>query len=355
MSYPKHILAFRFSALGDVAMTVPVIQELLNTYPELLITFVSKPFHAALFKDIDRLQFYPVNTDDYKGVFGLQKLAKEINSQVDFDAVVDLHDVIRTKILRVFLPTKSIPVGVIGKGRTAKKKLTRKNKKELKPLKLMVHRYADVFADIGLPFELQNELTPKIQPLNDRLLSVLGQKKSNWVGIAPFARHKAKRMPFDKAEQVIEVLSKLPNMKVMLFGGGKTEASKLQSIADDYRNVYNIAGKFKLADELDLISHLDVMVSMDSANMHMAGLMGVPVVSVWGGTHPYLGFIGYGQSTVNTVQTDLDCRPCSVFGAKECWRGDYACLQSIDEQEILIKVSNIITKEIDHVRTSITN
>jgi len=336
-------------------MTVPVIKELLNEYPDLQITFVSRPLHAALFKDIERLHFYPINTDDYKGVFGIQKMAKEISKAVDFDAVADLHNVLRTKLLRVFLATKSNPVAVIGKGRTAKSKLTAKNKKEFKPLKLTVQRYADVFNDIGLPFDLINELEQNIQPLNDRLLIALGQKKSNWVGIAPFARHKGKRMPFSKAETVIESLSKLPNMKIMLFGGGKLESEKLQSIADDFRNVYNIAGKFKLADELDLMSHLDVMVSMDSANMHMASLMGVPVVSVWGATHTHAGFLGYGQTTTDSVQSDLGCRPCSVFGDKECWRGDYACLHQINEEEILIKVSNIITKEIDNVRTTITN
>ena len=208
---------------------------------------------------------------------------------------------------------------------------------------------------MGLPFELHNVLKRDVQSLNDRLLIALGPKRSNWVGIAPFAKHKAKRMPFEKAEQVIEVLSKLPYIKLMLFGGGKTEAKKLQELADDYRNVYNIAGKFKLADELDLMSQLDVMVSMDSANMHMASLMGVPVVSVWGGTHPNTGFMGYGQSTVNSVQSELECRPCSVFGDKPCWRGDYACLQSINEEEILIKVSTIITKEVENVRTTITD
>ena len=343
MSTPKNVLVIRFSALGDVAMSVPVIKELLEEYPDLHLTYVSKPFHQSFFEGIERLTFYGVDLDNYKGLFGLRRLTKELSTFSDFDAFVDLHNVLRTRIIRLFYPTKGIPVAKIGKGRTAKKKLTRKKNKILKPLKLMVQRYADVFEEVGLPFELQNELKSVHHPLNARLLSVLGQKKSNWIGIAPFARHKTKRMPLEKAENVIMELSHLPNVKLMLFGGGKQEEQKLQSIADDYRNVYNIAGKLQLEDELDLMSQLDVMVSMDSANMHMASLMGVPVVSVWGGTHPYLGFLGYGQSITDTVQTDLSCRPCSVFGEKECFRGDYACLHRIDEEEVLIKVSQFLT------------
>lgn len=343
-NYPKKILVLRFSALGDVAMIVPVLKELLLDYPAIEITMVSKSFHAALFEDVDGVTFHSVELNNYKGLFGLMTLAKELNQLDDFDAIVDLHDVLRTKMLRFFLPKQGKVTAVIGKGRAAKKKLTRKRNKTLKPLKLTVERYADCFAEIGLPFELDNVLEPNPKPLRHQTLAVLGQKKSNWIGIAPFAAHKAKKMPLEKAESVIETLSKLPNVKIMLFGGGKEEAKQLQLIADDYRNVYNIAGKIGFENELDLISQLDVMVSMDSANMHLASLMGVPVVSIWGGTHPHLGFLGYGQSSTDVVQTDLSCRPCSTYGGKPCYRGDYACLSSINEEEIIIKVNKYLTE-----------
>lgn len=344
MNTPQHILVFRFSSLGDVAMTAPVLRELLHEYPTVKITMVSKEFHRPFFEGIDGVEFYGVNVDHYKGILGLRKLALELSKHQEFDAIVDLHNVLRTKIIKLFFPKSGIKVATIGKGRTAKLKLTRKKNKILKPLKLTVQRYTDVFAEVGLPFTLQNELSKNVQPLNDKLLRVLGQKKSNWIGIAPFAKHKTKRLPIEKAENVIQRLSALPNVKIMLFGGGKTEEKKLSSIAETYSNVYNIAGKLSLHDQLDLISHLDVMVSMDSANMHLASLMGIPVVSIWGGTHPYLGFLGYGQSMANTVQIDLYCRPCSVFGDKPCYRKDHACLYGIDEEEILIKVSKFLTQ-----------
>lgn len=345
LEHPEKILVLRFSSLGDVAMIAPVLEELLTEYPELKITMVSREAFRDLFTHLPQVRFHGVDLDQYKGISGLRRLTKELSELDEFDAVVDLHNVLRTKIIKFFFPKRNLEWTTLGKGRTAKKKLTRKNKKVLKPLKLTVQRYADEFAEVGLPFELHNELNRKSRSLNQRLISALGQKKSNWIGIAPFAKHKTKRLPFDKAEEVIEILAHLPNVKIMLFGGGKQEEQKLREIESDYANVYSIAGKLSLSEELDLMSYLDVMVSMDSANMHLAGVVGVPVVSIWGSTHPYLGFLGYGQSITNTVQTDLYCRPCSVFGEKACYRGDHACLTRIDVEDIMIKVSKFLTKE----------
>ena len=106
-----------------------------------------------------------------------------------------------------------------------------------------------------------------------------------------------------------------------------------------YPNTVNTMGKLNLERELMLISYLDVMLSMDSANMHLASLMGTRCVSIWGSTHPFAGFLGYGQSENDVVQIkDLTCRPCSVFGDKECYRGDWACLEEINIQQIINKI-----------------
>lgn len=81
------------------------------------------------------------------------------------------------------------------------------------------------------------------------------------------------------------------------------------------------------------------MISMDSANMHLASIVGTRCVSIWGATHPYAGFLGFGQSENDVVQiNDLTCRPCSVFGDKECYRGDWACLEEINVQQIIDKI-----------------
>ena len=99
-----------------------------------------------------------------------------------------------------------------------------------------------------------------------------------------------------------------------------------------------------LQEELVLMSHLDVMVSMDSANMHLASLVHVPVVSVWGATHPYAGFMGWNQDDDMTVQVQLPCRPCSVFGNKACYRGDMACMNRITPEMIINKVEKVLDR-----------
>jgi ADP-heptose:LPS heptosyltransferase len=96
------------------------------------------------------------------------------------------------------------------------------------------------------------------------------------------------------------------------------------------------------SEELMLISHLDGMISMDSANMHLASIYGVPVVSIWGATHPFLGFYGYGQDPERIVQAELFCRPCSVFGNKPCYRGDFACMKMIEPQTIIDKTEKVL-------------
>jgi ADP-heptose:LPS heptosyltransferase len=330
---PGHLLVFRFSALGDVAMTVPVIKSLLQQYPGLKITYVSNAFVAPLFAGIERLRFHAADLKGkHKGVKGLFRLSRELAGKYDFDAIADLHNVLRTKILRVFFAASFKPIAVIDKGRKEKKALTRKENKILQPLKPTVERYADVFAALGLPVQLNQELPAfrihKDQPTPGVRL----------VGVAPFAQHAEKMYPHDKMKVVLRMLLQHENIKVLLFGGGKSEVALLQEWEKELPGVGSVAGKMSFADELKLIAQLDVMVSMDSANMHLASMNGVPVVSIWGATHPYAGFYGWGQSPDDAVQIDLYCRPCSVFGNKPCFRGDLACMHSISPVAVYEKI-----------------
>jgi ADP-heptose:LPS heptosyltransferase len=114
-------------------------------------------------------------------------------------------------------------------------------------------------------------------------------------------------------KEVVQLLTKQQKARVFLFGS-KAEAELLNGWANELENVESVAGKMAFSDELTHMAQLDLMISMDSANMHLASLFGVPVVSVWGSTHPYAGFYGWGQSGENAVQVELYCRPCSVFG-----------------------------------------
>jgi ADP-heptose:LPS heptosyltransferase len=254
------------------------------------------------------------------------------------DAVADLHDVLRTKLLRFFLGKKS---EVIDKGREEKKELTRAKDKKIRPLKTGFQRYAEVFEKLGFPLHLNIQRGYSDLPADETLLPAR-ENKNFLVGLAPFAKHASKMYPLEKMEQLVDLLSAEKNTTVLIFAS-KAEAAAIAHWTGKGNNIFMMAGRLDLQQELNVISQLDAMISMDSANMHLASLFGVPVVSVWGGTHPFLGFYGWGQAYENILQTDLPCRPSSVFGNKECpVHGAAGCMQEITPGMIFDKVHALL-------------
>lgn len=317
--------------MGDVAMTIPVMREVLAANPELTIVFVTNKNWGALCEGIPRLVFYPADLKGaHKGVPGLYRLFAALRrDHPAISAVADLHHVLRSRIVRSFYRFLGIPVVVIDKGRAGKKALTRKENKVLEPQETTISRYRRVFAALGLQ-------TATVVPVHRQLPA------RKQVGIAPFATYKEKTYPLAKMEEVIRQLLEREEADILLFGGGHHEVERLQQLAEKYPALTVAAGRHSLQQELNIIKQLHVMVSMDSANMHLASLFGVPVVSVWGATHPYAGFMGFGQPEKNAVQIDLYCRPCSVFGNKPCFRGDHACMEQLAPERVVERVREIL-------------
>lgn len=342
MASPRNILVFRFSALGDVAMTVPVIRNLLNRYPDLHICFVGQTHMQPLLAGIERVRFYPVDIKKWKGLNGIYQLSRQIKKDISFDAIADLHDSLRTKLLRFFLVGvfNKIQLAVIDKGRREKEELTRPVNKKLRPLKTTFQRYADVFSKIDLPVELNIE-KGIAHPVKNKELLPFDNRGQKIIGVAPFARHAAKLYPLEKMKEVVKML--VQQGEVVLLFGSKGESELTEQWENEMQHVYSLAGKKNFAEELNIISQLDAMISMDSANMHLASLYGVPVISIWGGTHPYLGFYGWGQLMENAVQLDLPCRPSSVFGNKPCpVHGDKGCMEGVTPEMIVSKVNSLL-------------
>jgi len=235
---------------------------------------------------------------------------------------------LRTRLLRNLFRFAGLPFKAIDKGKAEKKLLTRFPYKVLKPLKRTTERYADVFRQLGLTVNLDYQLVKQPQPMAGDITSITGVKDQPWIGITPFAQYKGKTYPIEKMEEVINILSTQP-VKVFLFGGSPLDQEICAGWEAKFANVTSVIRKLNMQQELVLISQLNVMLSMDSAGMHLASLKGTPVVSIWGATHHYAGFLGYGQSEDNIVADSIECRPCSVFGNKPCFRKDYACLYNI--------------------------
>lgn len=334
--------------MGDVAMTAPVLAELSRVYPTVEIVMLTRHFYEPFFDGISNLSIHNIDLADYhRGSDGLLRLYRELKEHhSDVEMIFDLNDKIYSKFLRVIWGKLSnTPYFWIDKGRSEKKSLTRQKNKVKVQLKTSIERYADVFRAAGfklgpIPAELSLRKSERPLPLS------LGYDKTDsdlWIGLAPFAQHKGKMYPLKKVYQLTDmILEQYPAARIFVFGGGpaeRKEAEYIQSLHPE--NIVPVIGKFILREEMDIIAHLDLLISMDSSAMHMASLLGVPVVSIWGATHPFAGFLGLGQSMEDAVGIEaLECRPCSVYGHKPCHRngGDYACLYDLPPEDILQRV-----------------
>ena len=339
----RKILISRFSALGDVAMTLPPVYDACTANPDYEFIYLTRHHPAQIFINRpENLTMAAVNLDNYKGVGGMWRLSKSLAKRYEITDYVDLHDVIRTKLLRFFMRLQGVRVRKLDKGRRGRKELTRKNSKVLVQLKPMPERYRDVFYSAGVA--LANDfdtLWGKGKGNESDFAAVTSPKKDgeHWLAIAPFAKHKGKILPLETLERVIEYFNRREEQKIFIFGFGDEESAVIGKLARRYQSVVNMAeARLGIPAELSLLSHCDVMLSMDSANMHLASLVGLRTVSVWGATHPYTGFLGWRQRTRDVVQLDMTCRPCSVFGDKPCMRGDYHCLAGITPKMIVDKI-----------------
>lgn len=343
----KRILIYRLSAMGDVAMTIPVVASFAEAYPDYEIVFVSNLRYSDLFKKIPNLQFIGIDQTKYKTLTSVYRLYKMLNKVGPWDYIFDLHDVLRTKILSLIFRLHGHRVIVFTKGRKAKGELARRYHKKKIPLFPNVDRYRRGFEKAGFNFPMTFKTIYKQEiPLTEpiRVITKGAKGDSYWIGIAPFAQHCGKIYPLDKMKKVIGILSKRANTRIFLFGGGDQEKQLLESWSHTFDNTVSLAGKMPLHAELLVINRMDVMVTMDSANLHLASLTSTPVISIWGATHPFAGFTGYGQSSDLIIQADLSCRPCSIYGNKDCYRKDFACMKMIDTSTIVDKVEELLSQ-----------
>ncbi len=340
----------RFSALGDVAMTVPVIYALAQQYPDVRITMLSRGFARPFFEDLaPNVNFMEADLKkEYHGVRGLNTLYRRLVAK-QFTHVADLHAVLRSEYLRLRFNMGRFRVEHIDKHRRKRRALVSYKKKTREPLPTSFDNYFEVFRKLGFPID--NPQFTSIFPPEGGNLNLLpkevGPKISweQWIGIAPFAAHKGKVYPPELMQEVIgQLVAKYPKVRLFLFGRGKDEDRYFAQWKQLFPQCLIVSQHVEnMHQELILMSHLDVMVSMDSANMHLASLTGTPVVSIWGATHPYAGFLGWGQKEENAIGLNLECRPCSIYGQKKCKLGDYRCLSGIKPETIVERINHILT------------
>ena len=343
---PSNVLVMRFSALGDVAMTIPVLYPVCKANPDTRFVMLTKRWPASMFHDRpDNLMVVGIETKtEYKGLLGLIKLARQLRRKYDINAVADLHNVIRSRVISLCMRLHGIPVERLDKERARRKALITHRSSE--PVTPTIERYRMVFEQLGLeaPDNFTRLYDGKELPSSPMVLDK--PQGERWIAVSPFSAHEGKVYPLELMEQVIESLAKRQNYRLFLMGGGKDEKIALRPIARKYRNVISMAEvKHGFLDEYALLAKCDLMLTMDSANMHLASLMGLKTVTIWGATAPQCGFQGYRQTSDGDVQLDMECRPCSIYGERDCKFKDYRCLTRITPEQVVSKVLAAVEKE----------
>ncbi len=326
--------------MGDVAMVVPLLVSLLKAYPRLKITMLTKPGFVPIFSGVAGINIIPVQVNGrHKGVRGIYRLYGELTAK-KIDAVADLHNVLRSRLLGILFRANKVPVQVIDKGRKEKRALTAWHHKKIAPIKTTLARYAEVFSTIGYPVELSpRDTVPKLH-LPETFLRKKVKGNLPLLGIAPFAAYTGKIYPLHQMEKVIKALVLSQRCQILIFGGGKREKEISQKWEDDHENCFSLVGLMPFEHELSVISRLDAMLAMDSSNAHLAAMYGVPVVTLWGVTHPYTGFYPFAQDPNNALLSDRNKYPfipTSVYGNKMP-AGYEKCMETIDPETVVERV-----------------
>lgn len=331
---PRHLLIIRTSAMGDVAMLPHAVRALKARYPALKVTVATQPLFKCFFQGLD-VDFLDVDVrGEHHPMRKMWTLAEEMRRR-GVDAVADVHGVLRSRIFTSAMRLHGIAVARIDKGRKEKEAFIENAGQEMAPLRHTVLRYCDVIRRLGFDFEDPQPAGRQTRP------NPFGEKQGLWIGFAPFSAQPGKTYPEDLSREAVRLLAERYD-RLFIHSGGGEEQRFAEQMERLYPNVTALYGKVRLGGEIDLIANLDCVVSMDSLVMHLASLVATPVVSVWGATHPGLGFLGYGAPTEGILQPDMPCRPCSVFGNRPCRYGDFRCMREISPEQIAEKVRQFV-------------
>lgn len=325
-------------------MTVPVLRAFVQQNPEVKITVVSRPFFKPFFEGISNVSFFAFDEKQrHKGFAGLLRLFQDLKA-LQIDAFADLHNVLRSKVVRTFFAVSGKKTAFVDKGRDEKAALIRAENKIFKPLTTMFERHVKVFQQLGFTVDLSNPIFPKKAVLGKEISLLIGENYQKLIGIAPFAQYDSKVYPLDLMQEVINKLAENSTHKILLFGGGKKEIELLDSLSKGKENVVVVAGKIKFQQELQLISNLDVMLSMDSGNAHIAAMLGVKVITLWGATHPFAGFSPFNQPLENALTADRNLYPklpTSVYGNKIV-EGYEDAMRTISVESVINKINSFL-------------
>ncbi|MDR1592426.1 MAG: glycosyltransferase family 9 protein [Prevotellaceae bacterium] len=339
------ILVICFSNVSNVASSVPVIDSLDRIYSEHHFTMLSQTFFKPLFEYMQHVDFIGVNVhSDYTGVWGVFRLYQRLRHE-KFDAVIDLQGGRFSRFLSMLFGISGSKRVVIDNQKAAMRRLILLGARRYRALKSIFDRYSDAFAKVNLVSDNSFESIP-VHPLQrQHIEDVYGIKSGTWLGIAPFSEARGKTLPLSKMEEVIAYFYRQSDTKIFLFGLGRHTDEVRAAWDEKFENIVFVNDRLTtIEEELALTAQLDAMISMDSGNMHLAALTNTNVISVWGATHPFAGFLGWKQPYENCAGVSLPCRPCTAHSDKTCRYRDYHCLELIKPNTIILRTVEAIDK-----------
>ena len=318
------ILIIRFSSIGDIVLTSPVIRCLKKQVNGIELHYLSKKaFETVLAGNpqLDKIHFLENSLSDC-----IQELKKE-----KFDYIIDLHHNLRTLWIKTKLGVSS---SSFDKLNWQKWLLVNLKRNTLPPVHI-VDRYLETVKflgvkndHMGLDYFLLKTYT---------LAEMLPPSHQSYIALVIGAQHATKRLPVEKLTELCKGIKG----SVVLLGGPEDKERGEEIVKAAGHDVFNGCGKFKLDESAFLISKAQKVISHDTGLMHIAAAFNKPIVSVWGNTVPEFGMYPYQADYSRMVQVkDLSCRPCSKIGFKNCPKRHFKCMNLID-LNLLIKESNV--------------
>ena len=333
----EHILVVRLTDVAKAAMCVHALRGLKRDYPNIKLTVLTSSTLLPLFQGVAGLEFLLADDAKYKGLFGGVKLWSDIQ-RLKVDGVADLEASPRSRRLR-FSPTPWRRItSVIERGKIERKLLTRKFRKVMVQLSPLSQRSRDVFERLGLPFSMPAPVRRKRSSKPPHIATILaGEKSGRWIGVALLSHRKGNCYPIDQSAELIKQLAARYE-KVFVFGSGTYQKQFCEGMESLFPSVVSVAERASLSEQMELISVLDAVITVDHPVLSLASLVGTPAISIWGATHPFIESCGYGQNPTYAVQVELPCRPCSADGRRACLFGHYECMTRISPEMVLARL-----------------
>lgn len=320
-------------------MCVHALRGLVRDFPDVRITLLTQREWKPLFRDVESLEFVFADEPQYEGTAGRWRLWRCL-ARLGVDAIADLTVTPLSRLLCFSFRPWRRKVARLEGVRLEGKTLTRKYRKVMVQLTPLASRSRDLFGSLGLPFCMPAPVR-RVRTTPPAIVDILaGEKHGNWVGVAPLSPHNGTCYPIPHAAELIRLLSSRYS-KVFVFGEGEYQRQFSEGMQELYPNVISVASRISLSEMLDVLAILDAVVSVDGDVLRLCSLVGTPVVSLWGATHPFLESSGYGQNPDNAIQKELPCRPCSTSGRRRCILGTYECMHSITPEEVFRRVKSV--------------